>query len=111
MSGFENVFTKLIGLKKENNQFIATIELNARFYDYIQDENGKLLRGNTHKKVDNTYILIFVKSVNDIKNIKCPNCGSDVKGNVTGICEYCKSKIVFNEYDWVMSEKKKISQR
>ena len=41
----------------------------------------------------------------------CPKCGAEVSGNTTGICQYCNAKIIFNEYDWVMSKKQKISQR
>ena len=111
MSNFENISMKLIGVKKENNQYIATVLLNTKFYDYIEDKSGRVVRGNSHNKVNNIYILTFVKSVNEIKNNTCPKCGADVSGNVTGICDYCKTKITFNEYDWVMSEKKKISQR
>ena len=111
MADFENISIKLIGVKKENNQYIATILLNTKFYDYIEDKSGRVVRGNSHNKVNNIYILTFVKSVNEIKNNTCPKCGADVSGNVTGICDYCKTKITFNEYDWVMSEKKKISQR
>ena len=111
MSDFENISIKLIGVKKENNQYIATVLLNTKFYDYIEDKSGRVVRGNSHNKINNIYILTFVKSVNEIKNNTCPKCGADVSGNVTGICDYCKTKITFNEYDWVMSEKKKISQR
>ena len=111
MSDFENISTKLIGIKKENNQYVATVLLNTKFYDYIEDNSGSIIRGNPRSKVNNIYILTFVKSVNEIKNNTCPKCGADVSGNVTGICDYCKTKITFNEYDWVMSEKKKIRQR
>ena len=38
-------------------------------------------------------------------------CGAPVEGNSTGICEYCKSKLVNDNYDWVMSKKEKISER
>ena len=111
MFDFENISTKLIELKKENNQFIATVVLNAKFYDYIENENGVILRGNPKRKVNNIYILTFVKSIEDIKERTCPNCGSKVTGNTTGVCQYCESKIIFNEFDWVMSKKQKISQR
>ena len=62
-------------------------------------------------KVNNTYLLTFVKSVDTNKNNTCPKCGAEVVGNTTGVCNYCGSKIIFNQYDWVMSKKQKISQR
>ena len=111
MSGFELLSINLTDLKKENNQFIATVMLNVRFKDYIVDSSDKVIRGKENTKINNVYLLTFVKSVDENKNNICPKCGAEVSGNTTGICNYCGSKIVFNEFDWVMSKKQKISQR
>ena len=111
MSDFELIDIKLVDLKEENKTYIAEVILEVEFYDYVIDTNSKkVLRGTNKKKLDNTYILTFERG-KEIKNIKCPNCGADVKGNSTGICEHCKSKIVNKNYDWVLSKKQIISQK
>ena len=112
MKGFDLSNIKLTGLKEENNLYIATIVLNVKFYDYISDEKGNLLRGSDSRKVNNTYKLTFIRSKDKEKDIiNCPRCGAPVLGNATGICEYCGSKLINDAYDWVLSKKEIISQR
>ena len=113
MKGFELLNCSLTNLKEENGLYIAEVSLNVMFYDYIEDSNtGNILRGTTSRKLNNTYKLTFIKTKEETININnCPMCGAPVEGNSTGICEYCKSKLVNDNYDWVMSKKEKISQR
>lgn len=112
MKDFELVETKLIGLKEENGKYIAKVMLEVKFIDYIEDSNThKVLRGSSGRKLYNTYILTF-ESTKEEKTVNiCPQCGAPVEGNTTGICEYCKSKLINETYDWVLSKKEKISQR
>lgn len=112
MKDFDLVYTNLIDLKEQNNKYIAKIELEVKFIDYIEDNNThKVLRGNHKHKLDNTYVLTFVRSKSEREEIICPSCGAPVEGNAAGKCEYCKSKIVNNNYSWVLSKKEKISQK
>ena len=106
MKGFDLSNIKLTGLKEENNLYIATIVLNVKFYDYIIDKKGNVLRGSDSRKVNNTYKLTFIRSKDKEKDIiNCPRCGAPVLGNATGICEYCGSKLINDTYDWVLSKK------
>ena len=41
----------------------------------------------------------------------CPRCGAPVEGNNSGVCEYCKSTLINNNYTLVMSKKKMLSQK
>lgn len=112
MKNFKLIKTGLISLVEENNTYIAKVLVNAEFYDYIEDMNtGKILRGTSDRKINNIYILTFVKSKEEKKIDICPRCGAEVKGNATGVCEYCNSKLINDTYDWVMSKKEKISQK
>jgi hypothetical protein len=112
MKSFELIETKLVNLREENNQYIAKVILEVKFIDYIEDSNThKLLRGSNTHKLDNTYELTFVRTKEDKKVDICPSCGAQVNGNVSGICEYCKSKLINNTHDWVLSKKEKISQK
>ena len=113
MKGFELIESKIFELKEENKLYIAKVYLDVKFYDYIENINtNKVLRGTPNKKINNVYILTFTKTKENSNNInKCPQCGAPVEGNVTGICEYCKSKLINENYDWVMSKKEKISQK
>ena len=34
---------------------------------------------------------------------ECPNCGAELNVNMSGVCEYCSSKISSGEFSWVLS--------
>ena len=112
MRGFELVITNLIDLKKENSKYIAKVLIEVKFIDYIEDSiTHKVLRGSDTDKLCNTYILTFESTKESKQTDICPQCGASVEGNSIGICEYCKSKLVNETYDWVLSKKEIISQR
>lgn len=113
MKGFELIDSYIFDLKEENGLYIAKVYLNVKFYDYIEDINtGKVLRGTHTRKLNNTYLLTLIRSKEENNNINiCPSCGAPVQGNSTGICEYCKSKLINETHDWVMSKKEKINQK
>lgn len=113
MKGFELIDSYIVDLKEENDKYIAKVYLNVSFYDYVENINtGIILRGTSNRKLNNTYVLTFIRTKEEKTDINiCPRCGAPVEGNVTGICEYCKSKLINDNYSWVMSKKEKIRQR
>lgn len=113
MKQFELIESHIFELKEENGLYIAKVYLNVRFLDYIENTNtGIIVRGSVNDKVYNTYILTFICSKEKSNNVNyCPRCGAKVEGNVTGTCDYCKSKLINKTYNWVMSKKEKIDQR
>lgn len=113
MKDFELINSCIFDLKEENGVYIAKVGLNVKFYDYIENVNtGMILRGTANRKLNNTYVLTLIRSKEDTNKINnCPRCGAIVEGNSTGICEYCKSKLINKNYDWVMSKKEKIEQK
>ena len=113
MSSFELVEGRIFDLKEVNGKYIAKFYLSVKFYDYIEDtKTKKVLRGSSHRKIHNTYILTFISTKEKPSDTnECPKCGAKVKGSVTGTCEYCRSKLINKNYDWVMSKKEKISQK
>ena len=113
MKGFELIDSYIIDLKEENGKYIAKVYLNVSFYDYIENSNtGVILRGASNRKINNTYILTYIRTKEENSEINiCPRCGAPVEGNSTGICEYCKSKLINETHGWIMSEKQKIGQK
>lgn len=95
----------------ENN--VETIEtiMTVECYDYIVDNNKKVIRGNKNNKMIYTYNITFTKYTID-KVIKyCPNCGAEIDINSTGKCDYCASTIINKEAKWVMTKKQMLNQR
>lgn len=96
---------------EENGQETIVINMKVSCYDFIIDtRNNSIVRGNTTKKIY-SYELTFVKTSDSKELDICPRCGAPVDGNNSGVCEYCKSTLVSNNYTLVMSKKKMLSQK
>ena len=97
---------------EENNQETIVMNMQVSCYDFIIDtRTNKVVRGSSSKINLYNYELTFVRT-NENKNIDiCPQCGAPVEANNSGVCEYCKSTIISNNYTLVMSKKKMISQK
>lgn len=91
---------------------VLTVMLNSKMIDYIIDEEtGRILKGdNTTNKV-NTYRLTFSRK-NGIKTkpgettvntTNCPNCGAPTEITSAGKCSYCGSVITTEEHGWVLT--------
>jgi len=108
MSDFEFVDSALVSKRDINNITTVLIRLRVRFYDYIVDSNYKIMRGNSSRKVDMTYMLEFVINKNELNY--CPNCNAPLDSGAT-ICNYCHSNINAITGKMKLSVKKVLSQR
>ena len=112
MSNYELVSAKIIGLKEENGLLNVETYLNVRMYDYVVDKNKKVVRGDDKHRIDISYTVTFVKTASqETKITKCPNCGAEIDAVVGGTCSYCRTVIVDDAKDFVMSKKTCIGQR
>ncbi len=114
MKGFELVTSHLKDVNMQNNNITITACYIVDFYDYIVEKTtGKVLRGSASTKMRVTYDMKFRKALNNELVIDhCPNCGAKIENmNGAGVCEYCGSKIVSENSNWVLTDKKTINQR
>ncbi len=95
--------------KNEDSETIESI-VKVRFYDYVVDSTGKVLRGTSNQKLEITYKLTFVKSIEQNSNNFCPSCGAKLENTASTVCPFCKSVIVSDNHDWVMSKKQSLNQ-
>ena len=97
---------------EENGQETIVMTMNVSCYDFIIDtRTNKVVRGSASKLNIYNYELPFVRTKEN-KNVDiCPRCGAPVEGNNSGVCEYCRSTLINNNYTLVMSKKKMISQK
>lgn len=103
---------KIINVNKNSNIITIDAYLRVKCYDYvIKESTGETVRGNNKNKIIIEYVLTFVKSsVNDKKEEKCPNCGAQVEIVASNTCPYCKSVLVKDASDYVMSKKTCVGQ-
>jgi predicted lipid-binding transport protein (Tim44 family) len=112
MKDMVNKYCYVKDVSQQNNVITITTGYYIEQYDYIADaKTGKLIRGESKKKMRVKYEMKFRKII-DTNNVieKCPNCGAKMDINSGGICEYCGSKVVSENSDWVLTEKTVLRQ-
>ncbi|MFO0822750.1 MAG: Tim44-like domain-containing protein [Gemmataceae bacterium] len=84
-----------------------TCRIFASMVDYVEDAEGKVLRGSKTKPTRFSEYWTFIRSrrskTKQSENQNCPNCGAPLKVSMAGECEYCRSKITNGDFDWVLS--------
>lgn len=109
MSDFEYVSAEIVNVKNVGINLSISIELRVKCKDYIiNKENGKVLRGNKNKTNNYYYELVFLMNREAPKH--CPNCGHELKKGGGIECPSCKSKLVLNNGNMMMTKKRMISQ-
>ena len=108
MHDFELINYELVKIEKNNGLVTTTMELEVSFYDYIVDNNGKIVHGNEGKKVHMLYDLTFVHNELAIK--ECPNCNAPITPETT-TCSHCNTRISSVRNKMKLSTKKCLRQR
>lgn len=96
----------------QNSTITITTIFEMSFYDYIiQKQTGTVLRGSSTRKMHVRYEMKFRQTLDESKKVNyCPNCGAKIEMNSSGICSYCRTKLVTENTKWVLTDKKVISQ-
>lgn len=112
MNRLENRKIQRIELVKiETDKFYetVTVRIHASMLDYAVDRSGKIIGGSRTKPRDFTEYWSFVRSRKAVKKEDqfnadaCPNCGAPIKMGMTGVCEYCNSKVSEGDFNWVLA--------
>lgn len=104
--------SRVVNRHEENGQETIVINMQVSCYDFIIDTTtNKVVRGFATKLNNYSYELTFVKTTDNKKLDICPRCGAPVEGNNSGVCEYCGSTLISNNYTLVMSKKKMLAQK
>ena len=103
--------TGMQAVKIQEDAFYQAISLRiwAQGNDYTVDQNGKVVSGSRNRTRQWSEYWTFVRSREATSShartdLNCPNCGSALKVNASGICEFCGGKITSGEFDWVLSK-------
>ena len=86
-----------------------TLRIWAKGNDYTVDSNNNVVSGSRTKVREWSEYWTFIRNreAKDSRirtELSCPNCGSPLKVNASGICEFCGGKITSGEFDWVLSK-------
>lgn len=105
---FVDCSIKNISNKKGKQEIKVLLRVTCR--DYLVDANNKTVRGNKGAINDYLYQLTFVRSSVPSKLKYCPNCGAKLENSVSDKCDYCGSVVVRDSDNFVMTDKKMITQ-
>ena len=113
MSDFFRTDIAIIKYEKTQNNHTITVKMSVKFYDYLVDNNGKVIRGTDKRRLHNTYVLTYVSGIDhDNKPNRCPNCNAPLDDSISSnICEYCRSTIINSSFDFLLSKKDIFEQR
>ena len=86
-----------------------TLRMWAQGLDYTIDESGRIVSGSNRNLRQWSEYWTFIrnkqaKSAEARTDLNCPNCGSPLRVNASGVCEFCGGKITSGEFDWVLSK-------
>ena len=86
-----------------------TLRIWAQGFDYTVDRNGQIVSGSNRNLRQWSEYWTFIRNKQATASeartdLNCPNCGSPLKVNATGVCEFCGGKITSGEFDWVLSK-------
>jgi len=99
---------EVVRIESDKYYEAITARLHASVLDYVEDGSGQLLGGSKTKPRDFTEYWTFIrragatKKEDDFNADQCPNCGAPIKMGMTGVCEYCKSKVTTGNFNWVL---------
>ncbi len=99
--------TEISNVQILEDRYMIEVLLTSRYMDYKLDANTKKFKsGNNSSRIELRNRLIFEEKRNH-KSLgiaaKCPNCGANIDYNYSGVCEYCKSQMPKEDYDWILT--------
>ena len=97
--------TDILSYKVDNENMIIEVNILSRYLDYLMDEDGNYVSGDTDIRTEKNNHLVFTKKINYEKSKtvrKCPGCGASIDVNASGKCEYCGTIYNLEDKDWVL---------
>ena len=92
-------------MKSFDEKLVLEVNLISRALDYQIDKNGKIIRGNNKRRIEQNNYLTFTKKINTKeigRMMKCPSCGATLEVNKSGYCPYCHGIFDLDDYNWIL---------
>ena len=100
--------TNIKSINELEDKFEITVSILTKYLDYrIAKDTKKFVSGDRDVRKEKIVILKFskIKNAKALGNArKCTGCGANIDLNKNGVCEYCGSVFLLEEYDWILDE-------
>ncbi|MEK7865526.1 MAG: TIM44-like domain-containing protein [Planctomycetota bacterium] len=86
----------------------VTVRIYASGVDSTTDRSGKIVAGSKTKRRAFSEYWTFIRRIGCDKPGAvaaggCPSCGAELKISMSGVCEFCGSKVVTGDFGWVLT--------
>ncbi len=98
--------TEILNYQVTNTDMIIKVYILSRYLDYLMDEDGNYVSGDTDVRSERANYLTFTKKINhkEMGSVrKCPGCGASIDVNASGKCAYCGTIYNLDDKDWVLT--------
>jgi hypothetical protein len=103
--------TQIVVAKIEHDAWFdaITVRIYASMREYQVDSSGRLVSGSKDKPRRFSEYWTLIRRSDRAHGesrdpASCPSCGAPLdRINRAGICEYCNSKVVTGDFDWVLA--------
>lgn len=98
--------TEILNYQVTNTDMIIKVYILSRYLDYLMDEDGNYVSGDTDVRSERANYLTFTKKNNhkEMGSVrKCPGCGASIDVNASGKCAYCGTIYNLDDKDWVLT--------
>ena len=99
--------TEILNYNVDDKNMVIKVYILSRYLDYLMDEDGNYISGDTDIRSERANYLKFKKKINYEKTgsvRKCPGCGASVDVNASGKCAYCGTIYNLDDKDWILTE-------
>ena len=104
---FNLISFSIVEVSREKKMMYVKVDASVSYYQYVIDNEGRLIRGRKDILVKKNLDLVFVKKNIDFDSIKkCPHCLVNSKINAKGECINCGKKVVNYKDDFILLKKK-----
>ncbi|OQB24185.1 MAG: Tim44-like domain protein [Firmicutes bacterium ADurb.Bin182] len=111
--------TRITGYSQTESNDVLKVEVKSRIVDFVTDDTtGKIVRGSDTRELFMTYEYTLIRSLGVKTEVKegenrsvCKACGAPILLNQSNRCEFCGTLMRSDEFNWVISAIRGISQR
>jgi hypothetical protein len=111
--------TRITGYQETERNDVINVEVRSRIVDWVTDDRtGSIVRGSNTKELFMTYEYTLIRSLSVKTVVKegetrsvCKSCGAPIMLNRSNRCEFCGTLMSSDEFNWVISAIRGISQR
>ncbi|MBR2786771.1 MAG: TIM44-like domain-containing protein [Clostridia bacterium] len=100
--------TNITNINELEDRFEINVSMLVKYLDYrITKDTKKYISGDRDVRVEKIVNLKFskIKNAKALGNArKCTGCGANIDLNKNGVCEYCGSVFLLEQYDWILEE-------